>query len=91
MLDGRLIQTLQIWIVAEKTMVSGEPNSITTLQDIGNIKTIQGMEQGRYLFSYQFAILLYNTIDTVIDTYPRFAISFNITNTYLRGITSIQI
>ena len=52
MLNRRLIQSLQIWIVAEETMVSGEPNSITSLQDIGNIKTIQGVEQAGYLFSY---------------------------------------
>ena len=57
-----LSQLLLIGVVTEQSHVGGDPHHVVALQDIGDVISLQGFQQGGYLFAHQFSAFLHESV-----------------------------
>ena len=82
---------LLIGIKLVQAVIGRDPNNIITFHHIRDIQTVESTEQGGNFLSYQTTVLLHHPEKTAVNTDPRPAIAFHVTDTNIRRITVIGV
>ena len=86
-----LVEPLLIGIITEKAHIGRDPYHIITLEDIGNIIVLQGLEKGGYLLSHQFPVPLSQPVKAAVDANPWLSVAFYVTDGHVEHAPRVGI